>query len=206
MNKDRAGVMIVLCAPSGTGKTTLARRLLAEFDRLTYSISYTTRQPRSGEVHGRDYFFITPERFDKLRDEGFFAEWAQVHGHCYGTPLRDTLDLLEQGRDVIFDIDVQGALQIKGRLATGCFVFLMPPSFAVLEQRLLGRGTDDDAAVRRRMVNAVREMQQAHWFNAWIVNNDLERAYDSLRAVYLAAGLAPGYWPNLVESILGERR
>ncbi len=204
MKKDRAGMVLVLCAPSGTGKTTLTRRLLREFSRLTYSISYTTRQPRDGEVHGRDYFFTTPERFTGLRDQGFFAEWAQVHGNSYGTPLKATLELLEQGRDVIFDIDVQGALQLKGSLsaAAGCFVFLMPPSYETLEQRLRGRGTDDAPTIKRRMTNAVREMQQAHWFDAWIVNDNLDKAYDDLRAVYLAAGLTPARWPGLVESIL----
>ncbi len=204
MKKDRAGMVLVLCAPSGTGKTTLTRRLLKEFNRLTYSISYTTRQPRDGEVHGRDYFFTTAERFAGLRDQGFFAEWAHVHGNSYGTPLKATLELIEQGKDVIFDIDVQGALQLKGSLgaAAGCFIFLMPPSYETLEQRLRGRGTDDAPTIKRRMTNAVREMQQAHWFDAWIVNDDLDEAYDNLRSVYLAAGLIPARRPGLVESIL----
>ena len=204
MRKDRTGMMLVICAPSGTGKTTLTRRLLKEFARLTYSVSYTTRPPRANEVHGRDYFFTTTEHFIELRDQGFFAEWAQVHGSQYGTPLKATRDLLEQGRDVIFDIDVHGALQLKSSLGAnrGCFVFVMPPSYELLEQRLHSRGTDDASAIKRRMINAMGEMQQAHWFDAWIVNDDLDRAYDELRSVYLAAALAPACWPGLVESIL----
>lgn len=199
---QRKGLVLVLCAPSGTGKTTLTRRLLSEFASLSYSISYTTRQPRDGEVHGKDYFFTTPARFDALRDEGFFAEWATVHGNSYGTPLQATLDMLEQGKDIIFDIDVQGALQLKGSLKTGTFVFLMPPSYEELERRLRGRGTDDIATIKRRMANAKREMQQAHWFDAWIVNTELEHAYDELRAVYLTAGLSPNKHPALIETIL----
>ena len=204
MKKDRHGVMLVLCAPSGTGKTTLARKLLKEFPRLTYSISYTTREPRDGEVDGRDYFFTTPERFTHLRDQGFFAEWAQVHGNQYGTPLKSTIDLLAEGHDVMFDIDVHGALQLKGSLGVdkGFFVFMMPPSYDVLEHRLRHRGTEDSFTIKRRMTSAMREMQQAHWFNAWIVNDNLDQAYDELRSAYLAMSLAPARWPGLVESIL----
>ncbi|MDR3043970.1 MAG: guanylate kinase [Desulfovibrio sp.] len=202
MARQRSGIVLVLCAPSGTGKTTLTKRLLAEFPRFAYSISYTTRQPRTGEVHGRDYHFVTVAEFTRLRDEGFFAEWAEVHGNFYGTPLQATLDMLRDGRDVIFDIDVQGASQLHGSLRQGCYVFILPPSRAELERRLRARGTDDEPTIQRRLANAAKELAQAHWFNAWIVNEDLETAYDELRAAYIAATLSPSCSPDLVGGLM----
>lgn len=202
MARQRSGIVLVLCAPSGTGKTTLTKRLLAEFSRFAYSISYTTRQPRAGEVHGRDYHFATVEEFTRLRDAGFFAEWAEVHGNFYGTPLQATLDMLRDGRDVIFDIDVQGASQLRGSLRQGCYVFILPPSRAELERRLRARGTDDEPTIQRRLANAAKELDQAHWFNAWIVNEDLDTAYDELRAAYIAATLSPACSPDLVGGLM----
>ncbi|HEU6437170.1 MAG TPA: guanylate kinase [Nitratidesulfovibrio sp.] len=202
MARQRSGIVLVLCAPSGTGKTTLTKRLLAEFPRFAYSISYTTRQPRAGEVHGRDYHFVTVPEFTRLRDEGFFAEWAEVHGNFYGTPLQATLDMLREGRDVIFDIDVQGASQLRGSLRQGCYVFILPPSRAELERRLRARATDDESTIQRRLANAAKELDQAHWFNAWIVNEDLDIAYDELRAAYIAATLSPSCSPDLVGGLM----
>ncbi len=202
MEVERTGIVLVLCAPSGTGKTTLTKRLLGEFPRFEFSISYTTRAPRAGEVDGRDYHFVTEAVFRARQQEGFFAEWAEVHGNYYGTPKEETLQKLAAGRDIIFDIDVQGASQLHGSLKQGCYVFILPPSRGELERRLKGRGTDDDATIAKRIVNAEKEMQQAHWFNAWIVNDDLERAYDELRSAYLAATLSPACHPALVSSIM----
>ncbi|ABB39515.1 guanylate kinase [Oleidesulfovibrio alaskensis G20] len=206
MVRPRSGIVLVLCAPSGTGKTTLTRRLLEEFPRFAFSVSYTTRQPRAGEEHGREYNFVDEETFIRLRDEGFFAEWAEVHGNFYGTPLEDTRQLLARGRDVLFDIDVQGAAQLRGSLKQGCYVFILPPSGAELERRLRARGTDPEDTIRRRLANARRELQQAHWFNAWIVNDNLEQAYDELRAAYLAATLSPTCRPELVDELLQDWR
>lgn len=198
----RQGVALILCAPSGTGKTTLTRRLRAEFPGLGFSLSATTRPPRPGEVNGQDYIFLSEKAFIARRDAGEFAEWAQVHGRLYGTPLRETRALLEQGRDMLFDIDVQGAAQLRLTLSRGLFVFCFPPSMRELETRLRGRGTDDDASVQRRLKAARNEIAQAHWFDTWIVNDDLNRAYDNLRAAYLAATLAPRLRPGLAASIL----
>ncbi len=198
----RSGIALILCAPSGTGKTTLTRRLLKEFPRFGFSISCTTRQPREGEVHGRDYHFLSREEFLRRRDADFFAEWAQVHGNFYGTPKQATLEMLASGRDVLFDIDVQGAAQLRGSLGQGCYVFILPPSRAELERRLRGRGTDTEETIARRVTNAEREMGEARWFNAWIVNDDLDRAYDELRCAYLAATLSPACHPGLVEHIM----
>jgi len=198
----RQGVGLVLCAPSGTGKSTLTRRLLKEFPGLSFSLSATTRAPRNGEIHGRDYLFLSREEFSGRREAGYFAEWAEVHGNLYGTPLRETTILLEQGRDMLFDVDVQGAGQLRLTLPRCLFVFCFPPSLAVLEARLRGRSSDDDASILRRLQEARREIAQAGWFDAWIVNDDLDRAYDLLRSAYLSASLAPRLSPGLAADIL----
>ena len=198
----RQGVALVLCAPSGTGKSTLTRRLLEEFPRLRFSLSATTRAPRDSEVHGREYLFLSQDEFLARREAGDFAEWAEVHGNFYGTPLRETVTLLEQGQDMLFDIDVQGAGQLRPILPNGLFVFCFPPSLAALEARLRGRGTDGQASILRRLATARREIALAHWFDAWIVNDDLAQAYDLLRAAYLSASLAPRLRPGFVSSIL----
>ncbi|HIW78076.1 MAG TPA: guanylate kinase [Candidatus Bilophila faecipullorum] len=198
----RFGVPLIICAPSGTGKTTLVQRLRQEFPNFAYSVSCTTRAPRGQEVDGKDYHFLSVEEFLRRRDAGAFAEWANVHGNYYGTPLGPVLDTLKAGRDLLFDIDVQGAAQLHLSLPRGVYVFLLPPSMSELERRLRGRGTDEEASIARRLANADAEIRQAHWFDAWIVNDDLDAAYDHLRAVYLAATLNPAHRPALALSIL----
>ena len=198
----RFGVPLIICAPSGTGKTTLVQRLRQEFPNFAYSVSCTTRAPRGQEVDGKDYHFLSVEEFLRRRDAGAFAEWANVHGNYYGTPLGPVLDTLKAGRDLLFAIDVQGAAQLHLSLPRGVYVFLLPPSMSELERRLRGRGTDEEASIARRLANADAEIRQAHWFDAWIVNDDLDAAYDHLRAVYLAATLNPAHRPALALSIL----
>lgn len=198
----RAGVMLVICAPSGAGKTTLIRRLREEFPCFGYSVSCTTRAPRPQEVDGEDYHFISEETFCARRAAGFFAECATVHGHFYGTPREPVRAMLAQGRDMLFDIDVQGAAQLRLSLVGGAYVFLFPPSMRELERRLRALGTEDAASIRRRLEGAEREMREAHWFDAWIVNEDLDRAYDELRAAFLAATLDPRRRPSLATSIV----
>ena len=188
----RSGVLLVVCAPSGTGKTTLIQRLRDELPNFAYSISCTTRAPRGHETDGKDYHFLSVEEFLRRREAGFFAEWANVHGNYYGTPLAPVLETLKAGQDVLFDIDVQGAAQLHNfSLPRGQYVFLLPPSLSELERRLRGRGTDDEASIARRLSNAASEIRQAHWFDASIVNDNLDKAYDELRAVYLASTLHP---------------
>ncbi|MBQ3060276.1 MAG: guanylate kinase [Desulfovibrio sp.] len=199
---QREGIALVLSAPSGAGKTTLVKRLLAEFPHFSYSVSCTTRAPRQGEVNGRDYIFLDRAAFESLRAENHFAEWAEVHGNLYGTPLAATRAMLRQGRDMIFDIDVQGAAQLKVTLEEARFVFILPPDMKELERRLRLRGLDDEDTIQRRLGNARREMQEARWYDALIVNDNLDVAYDALRAVYLAGTLAPGRNPHLVENML----
>jgi len=197
-----SGCLYVLCAPSGTGKSTLVKRLIGEFPGVRFSISHTTRAPREGEEHGRDYFFTDKAEFLRLVEQGHFAEWAEVHGNCYGTPLSFTRELAAKGFDVLFDIDVQGARQLKASLPEACFVMLLPPSRQVLEERLRGRATDSEETIRKRLRNARGELETAGMFDHWIVNDDLDAAYDRLRAVYLARKLTPAADPGLVERLL----
>ena len=198
----RMGIPLVICAPSGTGKTTLVQRLRSEFPCFGFSVSCTTRSPRTGEVDGRDYHFISEQEFLERREQGYFAEWAQVHNNYYGTPLAPVRKMLESGQDMLFDIDVQGAAQLSLTLPRGHYIFLLPPSMSELERRLRTRGTDDEASIARRLANAEQEIRQAHWFDVWIVNDNLDRAYDQLRSVYLTATLAPVLRPGLAPSIL----
>ena len=196
-----AGLMLVISAPSGTGKSTLIRRLTAEFRDFAFSVSCTTRAPRPGEVDGREYHFLTREEFERRRDADVFAEWAEVHGNFYGTPRQAAVDLLNAGRDIIFDIDVQGARQLKANMGQGCYVFVFPPSREALERRLTGRGTDSPETIARRLSNARKEIADSHWFDHWIVNDDLQQAYDQLRAVYLAEKTKPAHqqaWRELL--------
>ena len=198
----RQGIALVLSAPSGAGKTTLVRRLRAEFPGIGYSVSCTTRAPREGEVGGRDYNFLSRRDFEQRRDAGEFAEWAEVHGNLYGTPLAPVEAMLAEGRDALFDIDVQGAAQLKLNLEAATFVFILPPSMEELERRLRLRGQDDEADIERRLANARRELREAAWYDALVVNDDLDGAYDRLRAAYMAATLAPARNPRLVDALL----
>lgn len=198
----RHGLPLVICAPSGAGKTTLVSRLTAEFP-LDFSISCTTRAPRGQERDGIDYIFLEREDFIVRRDQGYFAEWAEVHGNFYGTPLQPVREHLAQGKDILFDIDVQGAAQLSLSLPEACFVFILPPSLDVLEQRLRGRGTDSEDAIQLRLKNARTEIMNSHWFDAIIVNDNLDQAYDELRAFYIASRLHPSLRPRLARSICG---
>lgn len=200
----RKGTALVLCAPSGTGKTTLAKRITARYQRATFSISCTTRKPRQNEVEGKDYYFITNEEFEKRKSENYFAEWAKVHDNYYGTPLTSTKNMLDEGKDLIFDIDVQGAAQLKKSLPGAYFVFIMPPSRAVLEERLHLRGTESHESIAKRMTNAVSELKEAWWFDAWLINDDHEKAFQDLCSVYRAASMSPKRRPDFLNQLLEQ--
>ncbi|SDB25642.1 guanylate kinase [Desulfonatronum thiosulfatophilum] len=202
MSSARSGLLLVISAPSGTGKSTLIKRLRQEFPRLAFSVSYTTRPPRPGEENGRDYHFVSKEQFHQLQVDGSLAEWAEVHGNLYGTSQPAVQEMLNKGSDVLFDIDVQGARQLRQAFDYGSFIFLFPPSRQVLEQRLRGRGTEDSRSLNQRLANARRELEQAELFDTWIINDDLEQAYRDLRSVYLAEGLRSRYNGELMAHIL----
>ena len=203
MSENRRGVALVVSAPSGAGKTTLIKRLLQEFPQFCYSVSCTTRPPRKGEVDGRDYHFMDREEFERRVAQGYFAEWAEVHGNLYGTPLAEVREALDAGRDMLFDIDVQGALQVKEKIP-GCYVFVFPPSLDELRSRLSSRGSDDADTIARRLANARGEVEQAKHFEYWVVNDDLDEAYDELRAAYLAEALRPARRPGFLNGLLAQ--
>jgi guanylate kinase len=200
-NSKTNGLLLVISAPSGTGKSTLISMLRKDFPDLQFSVSYTTRKPRPGEVHGQDYFFVSEDEFLRLKEKNFFAEYALVHNHFYGTPKEMTLKALEQGQDLIFDIDVQGARQLQQNLGLGCYVFIFPPSIEALKERLQKRGTDDQKTIAKRLENARSEMSQSHFFDYWIINDDLNKAYAELRSIVVAEKLRPCFMRERVSMI-----
>jgi len=198
----RLGQVLVVCAPSGTGKSTLIEMLRAEFSNFGFSVSYTTREPRGQEQDGREYNFVSREAFVAMRSRGEFCEWAEVHGNYYGTATKPVTDMLDAGKDVLFDIDVQGAKQLKKTFYKGTFVFLLPPSREELVRRLKGRGTDSEDSIACRLGNASGEMEQARFFDYWVVNDDLDEAYQELRAVYLSGRCKPSLRPGILGNII----
>jgi guanylate kinase len=182
--------MFVISSPSGAGKTTLARRLLAAESGLVLSVSVTTRKPRPGDVEGRDYFFVDEARFNEMREGGALIEWARVFDNLYGTPRAPVEAALADGRDVLFDIDWQGAQQLEEKMPQDLVrVFILPPSVRVLEERLKARAQDPPEEVARRMARAVDEI--SHWgeYDYVIVNADLEASVAGLRAILNAERL-----------------
>ncbi len=181
---NTTGRLFILSAPSGAGKTTLIRQILNRFDRLFYSVSHTTRSPRKGEVHGRDYFFTDKATFKTLIDTHQMLEWAKVHDHYYGTSKSFVQAQLEAGNSILLDIDVQGGRQIMDTDLDPVSIFIMPPSLEVLEQRLRGRGTDNEAVIRTRLENARDEMAQRGAYTHVVVNDRLEDAVSALSDIF----------------------
>lgn len=181
-----SGHLFVISAPSGTGKTTLLKPILATLPAISFSVSHTTRQPRPGEIDGQDYFFVDVDQFKAMRQKGDFLEWAEVHGNYYGTSRQAVLRQLERGQDLILDIDVQGARQLQARQdLEATFVFIAPPSLVELERRLTGRQTDSAETIAVRLRNARQELQAASLYDYVVVNDDLEQAKTMLTAIVL---------------------
>jgi guanylate kinase len=174
---------VVLAAPSGTGKTTIAHRLVEATPEFVFSVSATTRKPRKGERNGMDYFFMDRPAFEAMREAGELVEWAEVHGNLYGTGRENFEAAAEAGAHLVLDIDVQGARQIRKRIPEALLVFVIPPSAAVLVSRLTKRGTEADEEVARRLRAAIRELSSAKDFDHVVVNDDLERAVEEIRGV-----------------------
>ena len=179
----KPGYLFILSAPSGAGKTTLRRALLGRISDLLYSVSYTTRKPREGEQNGDDYFFIAKDEFEKGIAEGRWAEWAAVHGHYYGTSDAFLNRKLAAGNDILLDIDVQGAAKLIKRYPDSITIFIMPPSFAVLKERLESRATDSDATIQLRLKNAKAEMVHKKKYRHVVVNDRLADAVAELEAL-----------------------
>ncbi len=195
---NRRGLMLIIASPSGAGKTTLSRLLLQTVQGITMSVSVTTRPRRPSEVDGVHYHFLSPRDFATTRDRGDLLEWAEVHGNMYGTPRAPVEAALSDGRDVLFDIDVQGTLQLYEKARPDIVsVFILPPSVKEMQSRLQRRAEDDAATIRKRLATARRELP--HWvdFDYAIVNDDLDRAFSELQAILLAERLKRARRPAL---------
>jgi guanylate kinase len=206
--KATEGTLFIVAAPSGAGKSTLVNALLEREPGISLSISHTTRPPRPGEQYGRHYYFVERAAFEREVAEGIFLEHAEVHGNFYGTSRRTVQDLLSQGRDVLLEIDWQGAAQIRKAKPDCVSVFILPPSRAELERRLRGRGSDSAEVIERRLRNSRGEIAHAHEFDYIIVNDRFEDALDGLQAIVRAVrqrtGLACHRYESLIEELLAE--
>jgi len=184
--EDRLGILFVVAAPSGTGKTTVCRRVVADDPKIVFSVSHTTRRRRGGEKDGVDYHFTSVEEFDRMAKDGAFLEWAVYNGNHYGTSWAAIEGPLTTGRDVILEIEVQGAQQVRERRDDARFVFLLPPSMAELGRRLTGRGTDSPDEIRSRLRRAEVELESIRLFDYAIFNEDLDRCVSELESVIAA--------------------
>ena len=198
-------ILLIISSPSGAGKTTLTRRLLQEFSELRFSVSHTTRQPRANEVDGQDYNFIDESTFRDIIAGNGFAEWAEVHGNLYGTSVAEIELARAAGKiGVLFDVDYQGARQIKEKFPHAIGVFILPPSMEELRRRLDSRGSDDADSRKRRFDNAREEIGHYPFFDYMIVNDELQRALTELRGIVLAEGCRQWRVAAKAESLLQE--
>jgi guanylate kinase len=187
--KKREGTLFVISAPSGAGKSTLCRELLRKIPDIKLSVSYTTRKPRKGETNNIHYTFISQKRFKNMINRGEFAEWAMVHGNLYGTSIKRLKKLNKEGYDIILDIDVQGALQVKTSYKNAVYIFILPPSMRVLKQRLMNRKTEPEEAVTVRLDRAKDEILSYKEYDYVIINDKLEKAYRGLESIIISARL-----------------
>ena len=180
------GTLFVVSSPSGGGKGTLIRHVLEVVENLRYSVSYTTRAPRPGEVDGREYFFVNREIFEEMAGAGEFLEWACVHGNLYGTAKNQVIEETAAGADIILEVDVQGAASVRQLLMDSVSIFILPPSFEVLRQRLIARDTDSPDELELRLRNAPEELKQYSAFDYVIINDEVDRAMGQLAAIIYA--------------------
>lgn len=205
MEKKKKGLLFVVSAPSGTGKTTLCRTMARIFPGMHYSISYTTRPPRSGEEQGRDYHFISAGDFQRMIDAGEFAEWAEIYGHRYGTSKTILEKTRDEGRDVIVDIDGQGARQLRDQDPQAIFIFILPPSWEELKRRLSLRKTEHATALEERLRKARLETADGQWYDYIIINNKLDKAQEQLKAIILAEHCRRERVIGVLETMLTEK-
>lgn len=202
MDTSCPGNIFIVSAASGTGKTSLVSRLTAHHDHIRVSVSHTTRAPREGERHGEHYYFVSQQQFMDLVGQGAFLEHAEVFGNFYGTSVQGVQNLCSQGFDVILEIDVQGAAQVRRTLPEAISIFILPPSLAVLESRLRSRQTDDEATITRRLSQAAEEIGHAFAFDYVVTNHDLVEAESELLAIIRAARNLQRHRAAAVEKVL----
>jgi len=195
------GLFFVISAPSGTGKTTLVRKVMEELPDLHFSVSYTTRPPRTNEREGEDYYFVSLSVFQKMVERGEFLEWAEVLGNRYGTALTSVNDLASEGKDLILDIDTQGAKKVKEKVDRTVLIYILPPSLEALHERLVKRGLDSPEMIQLRLASARRDMEEAHWYHYLIVNDRIEDAIEKLKAIIIAERCR-----RIKDSILDEKK
>ena len=183
---NRKGLLLVVSGPSGAGKGTICKALLNKNDQIKLSVSATTRKPRNGEVHGVNYFFIEKEEFTKMIENGEFLEYAQIYDNFYGTPKAAIIECLEKGQDVILEIEMQGARQIKEVYPEGVFIFVLPPSLEELKSRIVGRGTETQEEIEKRFSCAFEEINQIVNYDYFIVNEDIEKSVSDVEAIICA--------------------
>lgn len=198
MNK---GMLIIVSGPSGCGKGTVLAEILKS-DRIFYSVSATTRSPRQGETDGVNYYFLTKEKFEKLIEEDGMLEYASYCGNYYGTPKRPVEEMLEQGKHVILEIEVQGAMKVMEKCPEAVFVFILPPSLKELERRLNKRGTEAEDVIKKRLSEAAREIKQAYKYDYAVINGELEKAVDDLKAIIRAEELKSTNSKNNIDEVL----
>ncbi len=205
----RRGLLMLVSSPAGAGKTSLSRRLVADYGGMILSISATTRAPRPGEEEGREYFFKTRDQFEAMISAGELLEWAEVNGQLYGTPKAPVMSALEAGKDVMFDIDWQGARQIaQGAPDDSVRIFVLPPSWADLSRRLHARAQDSVDVINQRLSLGKREITHWNEYDYVIVNKDFDRAYADLSHIYRAERMKPGrnpWLPPFVQDLLDEK-
>jgi len=196
------GILFVISSPSGGGKGTLIRRILTHMPRLGYSVSWTTRAPRQGETNGRDYHFVTQEEFKAARERGEFLEWAVVHGNLYGTSLKVVERELAAGRDIVLEIDVQGATTVRDAGIEAVSIFILPPSFEILRRRLTGRQSENSDALALRLRNSRGEVEHYRDFDYLVLNDDVERAATQLASIVYAERARRVRQERLAERVL----
>lgn len=203
MKATAHSLFLVVSAPSGAGKTSICKEVLKVTPALRFSVSHTTRAPRSGEEEGRDYYFISENEFRRRAAEGEFVEWVELFGHLYGTSATMLADLRSKGYDLVADVDTRGAQAFRERYEDAIFVFILPPSLAELEARLRRRNAENEEAMQKRLARAKEEIREVFWYDYIIFNNDLTTAADTLRAIYVAEKSRRIRQRRMIEELFG---